>query len=109
MLKYKTHKSVLSCRTLRVFGVDSEKLLLVSVYIFWRLKGWHYGNYIHLAIFKAIFVNILILVLAVFKIKTGRNNVKYLQGINCLQVATVGMTEIKNLSLAAPGLVIFQS
>lgn len=34
MLKYKTHKSVLSCRTLRVFGVDSEKLLLVSVYIF---------------------------------------------------------------------------
>lgn len=54
-------------------------------------------------------MNILILVLAVFKIKTGRNNVKYLQGINCLQVATVGMTEIKNLSLAAPGLVIFQS
>jgi hypothetical protein len=35
--------------------------------------------------------------------------VKYLQGINCLQVTIVRMTEIKNLGRAASGLVISQS
>jgi hypothetical protein len=41
--------------------------IIVCVYVFWRLKRWNFDNPSYLAVFKAIFISGLILVVAILR------------------------------------------
>jgi len=51
-------------------------------------------------------MKVLIIAVAIFKINTEKKRVKYLQGINFLQLTVAKKTKTKNLCSATPDLVI---
>jgi hypothetical protein len=82
--------------------------LCIYVYLFSHLKHWHIDNHFFPAVFRALFVDVLILVYN-FKASMKNYSMKYLQSINFSQSTFASKTEITNTVHATPYLVTSQS